>query len=66
MSIYPTAIAAHPQKPTQFAVGLTDGSVCVFEPQEPHGNWIMPPIQVAVDDKEPTNTRVEGFKPKKE
>ncbi|GAU15075.1 hypothetical protein TSUD_08130 [Trifolium subterraneum] len=42
LKIYPTAIAAHPQKPNQFAAGFTDGSVCVFEPKEPNGNWIMP------------------------
>ncbi|MCI68683.1 transducin/WD40 repeat protein [Trifolium medium] len=45
MKIYPTAIAAHPQKPNQFAAGFTDGSVCVFEPKEPpSGNWIMPQV----------------------
>ncbi|KAK8544759.1 hypothetical protein V6N13_045838 [Hibiscus sabdariffa] len=34
----PSAIAAHPQKPTQFAVGLglTDGAIIVFEP---HKTW---------------------------
>ncbi|CAJ1972066.1 unnamed protein product [Sphenostylis stenocarpa] len=40
LSIYPISIAAHPQKPNQFVVGLTDGSVYVFEPQKPGGNWI--------------------------
>ncbi|KAJ1407793.1 WD40/YVTN repeat-like-containing domain superfamily [Sesbania bispinosa] len=35
LCIYPIAIAANPQKPIQFAVGLSDGSVYVFEPQEP-------------------------------
>ncbi|KAL5853179.1 hypothetical protein ACOSQ3_008297 [Xanthoceras sorbifolium] len=40
---YPIAIAAHPQKPTQFAVGLTDGGVLVFEPQEPEGKWLVLP-----------------------
>ncbi|TKY58121.1 Topless-related protein 1 [Spatholobus suberectus] len=40
LSIYPISIAAHPHKPTQFAVGLTDGSVYVFEPREPEGDWI--------------------------
>ncbi|RDX70840.1 Topless-related protein 1, partial [Mucuna pruriens] len=38
-SIYPLAIAAHPQKPSQFAVGLTDGRVFVFEPQKPGEDW---------------------------
>ncbi|KAK7377211.1 hypothetical protein VNO80_02632 [Phaseolus coccineus] len=40
LSIYPISIAAHPQKPNQFVVGLTDGSVYVFEPQKPGGDWI--------------------------
>ncbi|XP_045822496.1 topless-related protein 1-like [Trifolium pratense] len=45
LKIYPTAIAAHPQKPNQFAAGFTDGSVYVFEPKEPpSGNWIMPQV----------------------
>jgi len=34
-SISPLAIAAHPHKPSQFVVGLTDGRVFVFEPQKP-------------------------------
>ncbi|KAL5190015.1 Topless-related protein 1 [Glycine soja] len=38
-SIYPLAIAAHPQKPSQFAVGLTDGRVIVFEPQKTGEDW---------------------------
>ncbi|KAF2303789.1 hypothetical protein GH714_023422 [Hevea brasiliensis] len=29
---YPLVIAAHPQKPNQFAVGLSNGGVIVFEP----------------------------------
>ncbi|KAK2398990.1 topless-related protein [Trifolium repens] len=44
LKIYPTAIAAHPHKPNQFAAGFTDGNVCVFEPKEPSGNWIMPQV----------------------
>jgi len=42
--INPTVIAAHPQKPNQFAVGFTDGSVYVFEPNDPSGNWITPQV----------------------
>ncbi|KAG2700213.1 hypothetical protein I3760_07G221600 [Carya illinoinensis] len=42
--VYPIAIAAHPQKPTQFAVGLTDGGVNVFEPLEVGDNWGMLPL----------------------
>ncbi|KAK7383490.1 hypothetical protein VNO78_29169 [Psophocarpus tetragonolobus] len=37
--IYPVSIAAHPQKPTQIAVGLSDGSTYVLEPQDPADNW---------------------------
>jgi hypothetical protein len=38
-NVYPLAIAAHPQIPAQFAVGLTDGGVYVFEPHEVGGKW---------------------------
>ncbi|KAG4944261.1 hypothetical protein JHK84_048307 [Glycine max] len=38
--VYPISVAAHPQKPVQFAVGLLDGSVYVFEPRMPGGDWI--------------------------
>ncbi|WOH14315.1 hypothetical protein DCAR_0933834 [Daucus carota subsp. sativus] len=37
--VYPVVVAAHPQDPYQFAVGLTDGSVKVIEPFEPEGKW---------------------------
>ncbi|XP_017983146.1 PREDICTED: topless-related protein 1 isoform X1 [Theobroma cacao] len=41
LNVYPFAIAAHPQKSTQFAVGLTDGGVIVLEPPQ-HGNtWYV-------------------------
>ncbi|GFZ08332.1 transducin family protein [Actinidia rufa] len=36
---YPVAIAAHPQEPNQFALGLTDGGVVVIEPLESAGKW---------------------------
>lgn len=32
-------VAAHPQDPHQFALGLTDGSVKVIEPFELEGKW---------------------------
>ncbi|KAF5743338.1 hypothetical protein HS088_TW09G01405 [Tripterygium wilfordii] len=38
-NVYPCVTAAHPQKPTQFAVGLTDGGVIVLEPPKPGGKW---------------------------
>jgi len=31
-AVYPVVVAAHPQLPNQFAIGLTDGSVIVMEP----------------------------------
>ncbi|KAJ6697804.1 TOPLESS-RELATED PROTEIN 1-RELATED [Salix purpurea] len=42
-TVYPLAIAAHPQEPNQFAIGLTDGSVQVFEPLESDSKWGVPP-----------------------
>ncbi|GFY90532.1 TOPLESS-related 2 [Actinidia rufa] len=42
-AVYPLAVAAHPQEPNQFAIGLTDGSVKVMEPLEPEGKWGVPP-----------------------
>ncbi|KAL2514904.1 Topless-related protein 3 [Forsythia ovata] len=38
-AIHPVMVAAHPQDPSQFAVGLTDGSVKVIEPSESEGKW---------------------------
>ncbi|XP_052209543.1 protein TOPLESS-like [Diospyros lotus] len=35
----PLTIAAHPQEPNQFALGLTDGGVVVVEPPESSGKW---------------------------
>ncbi|XP_057496722.1 topless-related protein 3-like [Actinidia eriantha] len=42
-AVYPLAVAAHPQEPNQFAIGLTDGSVKVMEPLESEGKWGVPP-----------------------
>lgn len=42
-TVYPLVIAAHPQEPHQFAIGLTDGSVIVFEPLESEGKWGLHP-----------------------
>lgn len=41
--VYPVVVAAHPQDPNQFAVGLTDGSVKVVEPSESEGKWGVSP-----------------------
>ncbi|GJT57836.1 topless-related protein 3-like protein [Tanacetum coccineum] len=40
---YPLVVAAHPQEQSQFAVGLTDGSVKVIEPSEAEGKWGLNP-----------------------
>ncbi|KDP33560.1 hypothetical protein JCGZ_07131 [Jatropha curcas] len=41
---YVLVIAAHPQKPSQFALGLASGGVVVFEPVNPAGKWSeLPP-----------------------
>ncbi|XP_051144983.1 topless-related protein 2-like isoform X2 [Andrographis paniculata] len=37
--VYPVVVAAHPQEPNQFAVGLTDGGIKVIEPAESEGKW---------------------------
>ncbi|XP_078160587.1 TOPLESS-related 2 isoform X2 [Carex rostrata] len=37
--LYPNVLAAHPQEPTQFAIGLTDGVVKVVEPLESDKKW---------------------------
>ncbi|KAG6782050.1 hypothetical protein POTOM_011437 [Populus tomentosa] len=42
-NVHPLVIAAHPQEPNQFALGLTDGGVHVFEPLESEGKWGVPP-----------------------
>lgn len=42
-NIQPLVIAAHPHEPNQFAVGLSDGIVHVFEPLESEGKWGVPP-----------------------
>ncbi|KAL2346693.1 hypothetical protein Fmac_000693 [Flemingia macrophylla] len=54
-SIYPFAIAAHPGKPTQFAVGLTDGRVFVFEPHNQY-DW----SGFNLHNKQPINTTIAG------
>ncbi|CAA0827353.1 Protein TOPLESS [Striga hermonthica] len=45
-NVHPLVIAAHPQEPNQFALGLSDGSVHVFEPLETEGKWgVLPPVE---------------------
>ncbi|XP_052190160.1 topless-related protein 2-like isoform X2 [Diospyros lotus] len=38
-NVYPLVVAAHPDEPNQFAVGLTDGTVQVLEPSASEGKW---------------------------
>ncbi|XP_056845042.1 topless-related protein 3 [Raphanus sativus] len=45
----PLVVAAHPQEPNQFAVGLNDGSVKVIEPSEAEGKWGMVPPSEAIN-----------------
>lgn len=42
-NVHPLVIAVHPQEPNQFALGLSDGVVHVFEPLESEGKWGVPP-----------------------
>ncbi|KAG6426063.1 hypothetical protein SASPL_110277 [Salvia splendens] len=42
-NVHSLVIAAHPHEPNQFALGLSDGSVHVFEPLESEGKWGVPP-----------------------
>ncbi|XP_059635899.1 protein TOPLESS-like [Cornus florida] len=37
--VHPLVIAAHPSEPNQFALGLSDGGVCVLQPIESEGKW---------------------------
>ncbi|KAJ0978459.1 hypothetical protein J5N97_013933 [Dioscorea zingiberensis] len=47
--VYPLVIATHPQEPSQFAVGLTDGAVKVIEPLESERRWgISSPVDNGV------------------
>ncbi|XVF35630.1 hypothetical protein REPUB_Repub18cG0162700 [Reevesia pubescens] len=41
-TVHPLVVAANPQEPNQFAIGLTNGSVYVFEPLESEGKWDVP------------------------
>jgi len=45
-NVHPLVIAAHPQEPNMFAVGLSDGGVHIFEPLESEGKWgVAPPAE---------------------
>nr|GMD97003.1 topless-related protein 3-like isoform X1 [Ipomoea batatas] len=47
--VYAVVIAAHPHKPNQLAVGLTNGSIKVIEPLKYEGEWgISPPVDIDI------------------
>ncbi|KAG2243660.1 hypothetical protein Bca52824_094487 [Brassica carinata] len=52
----PLVVAAHPQEPNQFAVGLNDGSVKVIEPTEAEGKWGMVPPSEAINTSTSTTS----------
>lgn len=61
-TVYPLVIAAHPQKPTQFAVGLSNGEVHVLEPLEPEGTWgILPMVKRNLESSVPAKSEFWGF-----
>ncbi|KAL1552241.1 hypothetical protein AAHA92_13063 [Salvia divinorum] len=39
--VNPIVVAAHPHKPEQFAVGLSNGGVVIVEPEESQGQWTI-------------------------
>ncbi|XP_010250287.1 PREDICTED: protein TOPLESS-like isoform X1 [Nelumbo nucifera] len=58
-NVYPLVVAAHPSEPNQFAMGLTDGGVHVFEPLESEGKWgIPPPVENGSASSMPTASAV--------
>ncbi|KAI3495960.1 hypothetical protein L1887_38308 [Cichorium endivia] len=49
LRVHPLVIAAHPSDADQFALGLSDGGVCVIEPLESEGKWgTSPPLENGV------------------
>ncbi|KAF3596308.1 hypothetical protein DY000_02025940 [Brassica cretica] len=52
----PLVVAAHPQEPNQFAVGLNDGTVKVIEPTEAEGKWGMVPPSEAINTSTSTTS----------
>eukprot|EP00252_Welwitschia_mirabilis_P014884 TRINITY_DN3294_c0_g1_i11.p1 TRINITY_DN3294_c0_g1~~TRINITY_DN3294_c0_g1_i11.p1 ORF type:complete len:1125 (-),score=229.73 TRINITY_DN3294_c0_g1_i11:418-3792(-) len=45
-NVHPLVVAAHPSEPSQFSLGLSDGSVIVLEPLESEGKWgTTPPAE---------------------
>ncbi|KAL8158733.1 hypothetical protein V2J09_000270, partial [Rumex salicifolius] len=57
LRVHPTVIAAHPSEPNQFALGLSDGGVCVLEPPETEGQWgSTPPPENGAGTSAPSGT----------
>ncbi|KAA8521600.1 hypothetical protein F0562_012273 [Nyssa sinensis] len=53
--VEPLVIAAHPQEPNQFAVGLSNGEVMVLEPLESESNWgLAAPAEIESPSSMPT------------
>ncbi|KAJ4755182.1 Topless-related 1-like protein [Rhynchospora pubera] len=44
LNVYPVVAAAHPSQPTQFAIGMSDGGVQIFEPLTSDGQWGTMPL----------------------
>lgn len=60
-NVHPLVIAAHPQEPNEFALGLSDGGVHVFEPLESEGKWgVPPPVENGSTSSMPTTPPVGG------
>ena len=58
-NVHPLVIAAHRQEPNQFALGLSDGGVHVFEPLESEGKWgVPPPVENGSASSVPTTPSV--------
>lgn len=56
LRVHPLVIAAHPSEPDQFALGLSDGGVCVLEPLESEGKWGTSPPALENGGAGPSNT----------
>lgn len=61
-------VAAHPSDPNQFALGLTDGGVCIVEPLESDGKWGSSPglesgARPSTNTRDAANTTDQAQKP---
>ncbi|KAF7146990.1 hypothetical protein RHSIM_Rhsim03G0102200 [Rhododendron simsii] len=64
-AVYPRVVAAHPQKPNQFAIGLTNGFVILMEPQESEGKWGLSPTRYnwMLNDRTPSSSNTSNHTP---